>query len=67
MAANCEHRMHFALARRGAARRGAVAPTRLVDPRELAEELAPGCFRKLRATARVHLDTVDDATSGGAR
>lgn len=41
--------------RRGVARQRS---TRLVDPSELAEELAPGCFRKLRATARVHLDTV---------
>lgn len=41
MAANCEHRMHFTLMH-GAVRRGRAPPTRLVDPSELAEELAPG-------------------------
>jgi len=57
MEANCEHRMHFGLGRRTPA-----APTRPVTPSERASlrkhRLPAGCFRKLRATVRVHLDTV---------
>jgi len=54
MEANCEHRMHF-----GAQDAGRADTAR--DPErasKLAEAPASGCFRKHRATVRVHLDTV---------
>lgn len=57
MEANCEHRMHSGLARRDRTDT-ARDPSESESERELAEELASGCFRKLRPTVRVHLDTI---------